>query len=61
MNKKQIFICQLAFGGYPVSTEDQVWAMGTKIYKDLEKQFNEGKFKELYDYEYNTNSREIFK
>lgn len=32
MNKKEIFICQLAFGGYPVKPEDQKRTMEGALY-----------------------------
>ena len=51
MNKLEIFICQLAFGGYPVQPQDQKSAKESLIYKKIEDEFNKGKYKELWEYE----------
>lgn len=51
MNKLEIFLCQLAFGGYPVSKVDQDYAKSTKIYKEIEENFNNGMYKGLWEYE----------
>lgn len=51
MNKQQIFICQLAYGGYPVDKDEQKNVLDTKLYKEMEFRFEKGEFKELWDYE----------
>jgi hypothetical protein len=51
MNKKEIFICQLAFGGYPVKPEDQKRAMGGALYLAKEKEFESGIYQDLWEYE----------
>ena len=53
MNKLEIFICQLAFGGYPVLKEDQKFAKESLIYKKIQQDFNEGKYQDLWEYEKN--------
>jgi len=53
MKKLEIFLCQLAFGGYPVNPEDQKAAKESLIYKKIEENFNQGQYKELWNYEQN--------
>jgi len=51
MNKREIFICQLAFGGYPVKPEDQKRAMEGALYLAKEKEFEAGIYQDLWEYE----------